>query len=472
MKLASLAINALKHRDKALREPGDAARDRRHFEFDPDGQPADESEQPLGQMSQREDPPAVDAGAADTPPQGITSVAHPPSIDEVPHKRFLSDAKERFAQYIDAAREYPNRLSEGATKWLALKPFDPTRGNPVYTLNLFAVVGLLRRLDLRPGARILEVGCGPGWLTEILALLGHQVIAFDPSDEFVDITNYRISQAAIHYRDDRLSERVRCFQGSIEDLQIEDESIDAVIFFDVLHHVVDEVSAIANCMAWLRPGGRLAVIEGAWLPGHAESERKWEEEMAAYGTLENPFTSEYLDALLRHCGFTEIQRLVFAGGLIDSERKDEPLANFVWMNPVARNDLIARKPVGVLSSKDYDVELRVEMTVGRVDFVRDSIVVDVTVRNTGNAILLKGGDGRGATFLALRKNLPGADDFREAKRRFRLPDDLFPQEQVDLRATFAVENADHHGWTLDVVVERVAWLGAGASQAVMLAPSA
>src|SRR2546423_2122375 len=57
---------------------------------------------------------------------------------------------------------------------------------------------IARLLDLRPGARVLDVPCGHGRIANRLARLGCQVVGVDSSASFLDVA--RRGGAAVDYR--------------------------------------------------------------------------------------------------------------------------------------------------------------------------------------------------------------------------------------------------------------------------------
>jgi 2-polyprenyl-6-hydroxyphenyl methylase/3-demethylubiquinone-9 3-methyltransferase len=99
------------------------------------------------------------------------------------------------------------------------------------------------------GARVLDVGCGGGLLSEALALSGADVTAIDLAPELLKIAGlHRLeSGAQVDYR-----------RSSIEALAASGEApFDAITCMEMLEHVPDPAAVIAACAGLLKPGGRL-----------------------------------------------------------------------------------------------------------------------------------------------------------------------------------------------------------------------
>src|SRR5256885_11529661 len=96
--------------------------------------------------------------------------------------------------------------------------------------------------EARP-ARVLDVGCGPGNLTERFAKeLGADVKAVDVSGRMVELARARGIDAR---------------EADADALPFGDGEFDCVFAGWVLYHVQNVEQAIAECARVLRPGGRL-----------------------------------------------------------------------------------------------------------------------------------------------------------------------------------------------------------------------
>ena len=91
--------------------------------------------------------------------------------------RFLGQTSVHFEKYKRAAEFYTWLLTKQDLLGLFTKPFDRSKGHYSFFFPMFQALNMLRLLNLEPGSRILEVGAGSGWLTELLVGLGYAVEA-------------------------------------------------------------------------------------------------------------------------------------------------------------------------------------------------------------------------------------------------------------------------------------------------------
>ena len=114
------------------------------------------------------------------------------------------------------------------------------------------------RLRLRPGARVLDLGCGGGRHAFAAWRHGATVVALDRSEaELKEVRGVVGGMlAAGELADGAPGGAVNADALA---LPVGDGSFDAVIASEVLEHVWDDRGAIGELVRVLRPGGRLAV---------------------------------------------------------------------------------------------------------------------------------------------------------------------------------------------------------------------
>lgn len=301
-----------------------------------------------------------------------------------PDKRFLSErAKREEKAFLDAARNYMGAMSGFELDWLYRKPYDNRPGNEQFYLQAYAVMNLVRAMDIRHGGRILEVGSGPGWVSELLMLLGYDVDGIEPSADLVAVARERIERAAAHYRLPS-TPNVVFHETTIESVDFELETFDAVLFHDALHHVIDERVTLETCARVLKPGGVLGIGEDAWQPGNREQESALEEEIDRFGTHESPFTCEYLDELLESCGFRDVIRYHAVNGLFPEEMGATAIAEAAQSRAEHSNTLVARKTTfDGPTSADAEAATRARIEIAGARFERYRVATSPTRRWLG-----------------------------------------------------------------------------------------
>ncbi|MCA9878832.1 MAG: class I SAM-dependent methyltransferase [Thermomicrobiales bacterium] len=123
-------------------------------------------------------------------------------------------------------------------------------------------------LALRPGAQVLDAGCGSGQFALALAARGVRVIGVDLSPEMIRLAENSANR-------ENAPSPVRWAVGSVDALHLADASVDAVHARMVLPFVPDVPAALREFRRILRPGGRLlASTAGALSPIYRESWRR------------------------------------------------------------------------------------------------------------------------------------------------------------------------------------------------------
>jgi 2-polyprenyl-3-methyl-5-hydroxy-6-metoxy-1,4-benzoquinol methylase len=104
------------------------------------------------------------------------------------------------------------------------------------------VLGWLEAMDRRD-LRMIDIGCGAGWLCESLLPFG-RVTGTDLSDEVLSRTAARVPQAEF-------------VAGDFMALPFEPESFDVAVSLEVLSHVPDQPAFLAKIASLLKPDGVL-----------------------------------------------------------------------------------------------------------------------------------------------------------------------------------------------------------------------
>lgn len=153
-----------------------------------------------------------------------------------------------------------------------------------------AWLALLGSFCERVPARVLDVGCGTGFLARLYADLGHRVTGIDLSPEMIEIA--RQKGASVEFR-----------VGDAESTLEAADSYDLVVARHLLWTLPEPGRAVAEWLRVLRPGGRIALVEGHWGVGELSGE---------YGEIHThlPFlggeVGEKVAAFLRECGVREV----------------------------------------------------------------------------------------------------------------------------------------------------------------------
>src|SRR5262249_36068785 len=149
--------------------------------------------------------------------------------------------------------DYLQNLGPEGVEHAVGKPFSDSLCH-AYLMEIGALMWLL---PPQP-ARLLDVGCGTGWTSLFFARRGFDVLGIDIAPDMIahaDGLRDREGLDNLHFR-----------VGDYEDLDLHEE-FDCAVFFEALHHAVDERAALRAVYAALKPGGRCITSEPG--RGHA-----------------------------------------------------------------------------------------------------------------------------------------------------------------------------------------------------------
>jgi SAM-dependent methyltransferase len=153
------------------------------------------------------------------------------------------DAEEQLRRVLTVER-YP-RSSTYDQRWVVDNLMGP---HP-----LWAAEALTQVMPLRPGMRVLDLGCGTA-LTSIFLAREYDVQVW-AVDLWVEPTDNwgRIQQAGV-------ADRVHPIHADAHSLPFADGFFDAIVSLDAFHYFGTDALYLAYCVDFLRPGGSLGIV--------------------------------------------------------------------------------------------------------------------------------------------------------------------------------------------------------------------
>jgi ubiquinone/menaquinone biosynthesis C-methylase UbiE len=170
-------------------------------------------------------------------------------------------------------------------------------------------VATLRALEPRPGERIADLGCGPGFMTRELALAvgaGGRVHGLDLSEPMLALARTRCADLPA----------VELAAGDMASLDLPDGALDAAVALQSLEYVPEAGRALAETARVLCAGGRAVIMDTDFdsVVWHGRDQVRVERVLSAY------------DAHVAHRGLPRVLgRLAGEAGLTVARREVIPI---------------------------------------------------------------------------------------------------------------------------------------------------
>jgi arsenite methyltransferase len=144
------------------------------------------------------------------------------------------------------------KLQQEFNRWAA-----EGRGEEMERHHLDITEKTIRLMNLRPGERVLDLGCGSGWATRLLArLVGDgpegfgQVVGLDVSDEMVR----RARETSKDF------DNILYVWGSAQQIPWEENFFDKVLSVESFYYYPDQDRALMELFRVMAPRGRLFIL--------------------------------------------------------------------------------------------------------------------------------------------------------------------------------------------------------------------
>lgn len=190
----------------------------------------------------------------------------------------------------------------------------------------------LRALDLRAGQRLIDVGCGSGGASLLVASRGVSVVAVGAASHMVARTHERAAQAGVEVD-------ARVMDGTA--LDVADAAFDVALSVFGVVLFPDAIAGMTELRRVVRPGGRVAVV--TWTgPQHDELatmlrqavQSVWPEQPAAPLPAQLRYREEAdFRALFAAAGLAEVD---IVSGASPSRRGWRP-SSAVWASAATRS---------------------------------------------------------------------------------------------------------------------------------------
>jgi SAM-dependent methyltransferase len=140
----------------------------------------------------------------------------------------------------------------------ARKPFWGPAIFAKYSRDFVRLLKVLQQMQISKGQRLLEVGCGPGWTAEFLAMSGYSVVGTTIAPHDVLLGQQRAQAFAqrgfaetLEFKEAPMETVDKLFEGS--------GHFDAAYVYEALHHAFDWRKAVQALHRCIRPGGWLVL---------------------------------------------------------------------------------------------------------------------------------------------------------------------------------------------------------------------
>jgi ubiquinone/menaquinone biosynthesis C-methylase UbiE len=164
----------------------------------------------------------------------------------------LLKGRQRYKAMADKPTTPDENLQHEFNRWA-----EAGEGEKMQNHHLDITEKTLRLMDLRPGERALDLGCGSGWATRLLSrLVGGgpegfgQVVGLDVSDEM-------IRQARAASKD---FENILYVWGSALQIPWEENFFDKVLSVESFYYYPDQDRSLGELFRVMAPHGRLFIL--------------------------------------------------------------------------------------------------------------------------------------------------------------------------------------------------------------------
>jgi SAM-dependent methyltransferase len=143
------------------------------------------------------------------------------------------------------------------------------RARPTYPQAL--IDDVIQQSGLKPGSRILELGCGPGNASVLFAGRGYQLLSLEPGERLAAVARRRLAS----------DPDAQVLVTTFENWPLEADAFD-LVFAAQSFHWMDPVLRFSKTARALKPNGMLAAFANRALPGTGPVEQRIQQAYATH----------------------------------------------------------------------------------------------------------------------------------------------------------------------------------------------
>jgi arsenite methyltransferase len=152
----------------------------------------------------------------------------------------------------DKPQSPEDRLQQEFNRWA-----DNGEGEKMERHHLDITEKTIRRMDLRPDERILDLGCGSGWATRLLARMVGKGTQGSSRVVGVDISDEMVRQARDASKE---FDNVKFVVGSAAQIPWEESFFDKVLSVESFYYYPDQDRALDELFRVMAPHGRMFIL--------------------------------------------------------------------------------------------------------------------------------------------------------------------------------------------------------------------
>ena len=116
---------------------------------------------------------------------------------------------------------------------------------------------IINSINIKKGSKVLDICCGPGWMSLELARNGHHVDAYDISQSAIDIAQKLLNENP--YKDNFGS--INYNLADVREVDLGENKYDAITGMSAWHHIPDLENFMEKAKRSLKPGGIIVTVD-------------------------------------------------------------------------------------------------------------------------------------------------------------------------------------------------------------------